>query len=338
MTQRERREGQRQVPTLLVVGVVALLLLGAVLWWGWRLRDPTTPLAVAPIPTQASTLPVSVTPTLPSWVETSGPPSSPHQTTDSSTPTSTSSPTPPTGHLSTSSSAPAARVLGCRSALSVNEKVAQGGSLPAQCTSTGWHYVIPAAPNPVTPRRVETVWAMNGKPVVFHEGDTVHFRATFTGQLGAAAQDDNNWHVMWQLHGISTDGVWRSPLLGINVRHGQLRLGGGAGHPNHSYDPLSRNYEWSRDLAAYADGRTYDVAVTIFLSTNPDQGWIDAWVNGRKVLTHWHPISPQGNRPGTFYPNQPEIASRNGLYRGTQNNAPIPTYQQSMRIEMISPG
>lgn len=177
---------------------------------------------------------------------------------------------------------------------------------------------------------------MNGRRVTFHEGDTVHFRARFTGQLGPAAQDDNNWQVMWQLHGVSTDGVWRSPPAGLNVRQGQLRLGGGAGHPDHSY--TGHNYEWSRDLARYQDGKTYDVEVTIYLSTDPDRGWIDTRVNGVAVLTHWKPVSAQGYRPGTFFSNQPEIASRNGLYRGTQNGAPLPTYEQSMRIQMISPG
>lgn len=221
----------------------------------------------------------------------------------------------------------------CNPRFAMHEWVRQGGGLTPTCAHGAWDFVIPADAYPVIPRRSESVWAVEGSVPTVSPGDTAHLHAKFTGNLGPAAQDDNDWHVLWQLQGITTQGTWVPPSMGLNVRHGKLRIGGGGGHPNHSY--AGRNHEWSVDLAKYTDGTTYDVQVAVFISPDPAQAWVDVHVNGVQVLNHYRPTSPQGFQPGTIYANQPLLSGRNGLYRGTQNNATIPTYEQRMRIEVL---
>lgn len=251
-----------------------------------------------------------------------------------SLPTSTQpTATDPTATPITSSATPKA----CNPHISVAEWVQQGISLFPVCNDGAWDFVIPANANPVIPRRTEAVWAWDGGLKRFHAGDTVNFHAVVTGKLGPVAQQDNDWHVVWQLQGLS-DGKWVPPVMGFNIRHGKLRMGGGGGHPDHSYAADGHNYEWSVDLANYTDGQPYELQASVYLSPDPALAWVSATVNGVPVLDHYRPRSKTGYMPATMYPSQPELTSRDGLYRGTQNNAPIPTYEQSVRIDMIHEG
>ena len=53
----------------------------------------------------------------------------------------------------------------------------------------------------VSKRRIERMWTVDGRTCTHTRGDLVVFEAEFMGVLGAAAASDNQWHVLWQLHG-----------------------------------------------------------------------------------------------------------------------------------------
>lgn len=121
--------------------------------------------------------------------------------------------------------------------------------------------------------------------------------------------------------------------MDLYVRKGELRLGGGSGHPNQNWS--TRNYEWIRKLATYQDNKPFRVKIQAYLSSDPKKGWVSAWVNGVQVLNQYRPTSYAGGlQPGTYYPGQSYVASRTGLYRGTQSGA-IPTYRQSVTAKVI---
>ncbi|MDO5663199.1 MAG: heparin lyase I family protein, partial [Brachybacterium sp.] len=229
-----------------------------------------------------------------------------------------------------------ASTINCTSALTAPFAQAQGGGSAPVCANNTWVYDLPATNAPATVRRTETHWGTGNSVVQYREGQTVTHEAVYAGTLGAAGQADNDWHVLWQLHGPFKDGSWPGPALGLNVRNGQLRLGGGAGHPDHSW--ARRNYEWVRPIATWTDGKPVRVRVQTYLSSDPARGWVSAWVDGRQVLNQWRPTSYSGGlRPGTFYRGMDYVASRDGLYRGTQAGTP-PTYRQVMSVQVVRAG
>lgn len=194
------------------------------------------------------------------------------------------------------------------------------------CAGHDWRFRIPADSSPATPRRTEVAWA-DARP-----GQTITASFTVRGRLGPAAWAKGNWHTLWQLHG-PTNGQWRPPAMTLGVTEGRLVLEGGSGHPSHSWS--GANYWWRVPLAGYADDRSYQVVVQTHLSSDPSDGWVSVTVNGKRLLERWRPVSSSGLRPGTVYPGQPVVASRNGLYRGSQPGASRPTYEQSVLMHVV---
>ncbi|WP_284304352.1 heparin lyase I family protein [Mobilicoccus caccae] len=168
----------------------------------------------------------------------------------------------------------------------------QGSASDPVCANDTWIYDLPAQGNPAATRRTETHWGTNRTVTQYREGQTVTHEATYTGQLGAVAQGDSNWHVIWQLHGPMKDASWPGPAMTLAVRNGQLRLGGGAGHPNQDWS--RRNYEWLAPLTTWTDGKPVRVKVQTYLSADSTKGWVSAWVDGRQVLNQWRPTSIKG--------------------------------------------
>lgn len=203
-----------------------------------------------------------------------------------------------------------------------------------------WLFDLPARPSPDTPRRSEIHWSVDGAWASHGDGDLVHFEAVFVPHLGEASAHDFDWHVLWQLHGPNTSGVWEGPAMSLNIRNGHLRLDGGAGHVDH--DSGTHNMEWSYTLGSYKDGVATRVRVESLLSSNPDVGWVSVWVDGTQAVNHWVPVSAAGYKPGTYY-NQ-YVAQRSGLYRGTQSvgatdggyTSVIPTYRQWVTTTPLS--
>lgn len=204
---------------------------------------------------------------------------------------------------------------------------------PVRLTDGTWHFVAPATSNTTPKRRSEVFWSANGTPLRPKEGDTLCYDVEFTGQLGAAAQSDQDWHVLMQVVG-TVDGKWLGPSFGLHVRNGEIRLGGGGGHPLQNYS--SSNHEWNHVLSKYEDGRTYRLTVQAKLSSDTNIGWLNAWVDGTQVVSQYQPISPQGLKPGTLYPGNDGIAVRSGLYRGTDASGTRPTYEQWTKVKPLS--
>lgn len=215
------------------------------------------------------------------------------------------------------------------SRVAVQETVLAGGADPVRCDRDDWTFRIPASAHPGTPRRTEAVW--KDVPV----NGVLDFETYLTAHLGEGARLPGNWQVVWQLHG-PVKGRWGPPAMGLSIDEGKLRIAGGNGHPDHSWE--GHDYWWRRDLANFADGRVYRVRVQSRLSTDPAKGWISVWVDGRQVLDHYKPTSRQGRHPGTVYPGQTPLASRTGLYRGSQPGAERPTDEQSVRMRIVRAG
>lgn len=247
--------------------------------------------------------------------------------------------TTPQAHLAASTTAidsASPTVLGCASTVAVSPYAqTQGGAQVPICARDQWVYDIPASSAPPTVRRTETHWGSATALKQFTEGDTVTYEAEYTGTLGQAAQKDYDWHVIWQLHGPS-GASWGPPAMGLNVRNGELRLGGGSGHP--LQDWATRNYEYSYRLATWRDNTPVRVKVQTYLSTDPGKGWVSVWIDGKQVLNQVRPASYKGAlRPATYYPGLSYVVSRTGLYRGSQS-ADVPTYRQAVTARVISAG
>lgn len=225
--------------------------------------------------------------------------------------------------------------LACTSAVTSPFAQTQGQSSAPMCVRDQWIYDLPATSSPDTVRRTETHWGSTNALKEYREGDTVTYEAEYTGELGKAGQEDNDWHVLWQLHGPFGN-TWRAPAMGINVRHGELRLGGGSGHPDHDWS--KRNYEWIYKIGTWTDNKPVRVKVQTYLSSDPAKGWVSAWVNGQQVLDKVIPTSYSGKlRPGTYYPGMSYVVSRTGLYRGSQG-AVVPTYRQAITAQVFRAG
>lgn len=207
----------------------------------------------------------------------------------------------------------------------------EGGAEPPMCIADQWVFVLPGMPNPPTVRRSELFLTHKGVEVAGGEGAVIDHEVDLTVHLDAAGRGDDDWHVVWQLHG-PTSGEWRPPPVSMRIRNGELTVSGGAGWPGHDWK--TANHEWSRILTPIEDGRRYRVRVTTHLASDPKQAWISARVDGRTVLEKWHPRSEMGYEVGTLYPGQATVKSRIGLYRGSQGAQP-PSYTQAVAQKIV---
>lgn len=200
----------------------------------------------------------------------------------------------------------------------------EGGAERPMCINGLWNFVVPGVDKPANPRRSELFVVQDGRPITGREGQTLHQEFDITPNLGPAGADDRQWHIVWQLHG-PTNGEWKPPPVALRIRNGQLALTGGAGWPGHNW--TTANHEWLQPLTPIRDGETYRVIVDVYLSADTGKAWVSGSVNGRRVVDRWHPVSRAGYRSGTIYPGQAAVASRIGLYRGSQGAAPPKTTQ-----------
>lgn len=195
---------------------------------------------------------------------------------------------------------------------------------PVKLGST-WTFDMPAMSSPPEPRRTEVWWALDKQAVSYGEGDVASYMADVSFDLGAAADAADHWHCLWQLHG-PTNGTWSGPAMCLGVIGGYLRMWGGHGHPKHDY--RDNYYYWSIPLVRVSNRTKYRVKVQSYLSSDPQLGWVSAWVNGASVLSRVRPRSNKGLMPGTLYPGMPEVWNRSGLYRGCNGNTQPPRYRQ----------
>ena len=127
----------------------------------------------------------------------------------------------------------------------------------------------------------------------FREGDRYYFG------LAVHLADDfpidtSDWQVIAQWKN-SRDS---SPPLSVKVGGGRFQLDGGAGVGE----------PWQRDIGPAPTGRRVDLVVGVRFSSDPDEGSVDVWQDGRQVVTGYHP------RSGTLYPDQVSYL-KVGLYR-----------------------
>lgn len=224
-----------------------------------------------------------------------------------------------------------ALTVGCTSIATAGYAQIQGTASPPLCTADRWVFDLPSSSAPASTRRTEAFWGTSQAPKTFHEGDTVTYEAEYTGVLGAAGQGDSDWHVLWQLHG-PVQGSWPGPAMGLAVRNRTLRFSGGDGHVGQNWS--TANYEWIKVIAPWKDGQTTRIKVQTYLSSDPNRGWVSAWVNGVQVLNQWQPVSAMGLKPATIYAGTDYLVSRTGLYRGTQAGSP-PNYRQVITARVI---
>ncbi len=221
----------------------------------------------------------------------------------------------------------------CRGNAYATAALAQNlGESAPRCVDDTWTFAIPAADPAFTPRRTEVAWGLRKGGFNLTEGSELTFEALVSARLGPAGTSDDDWHVFWQFVG-TTAGEWRAPNFQIGVRHGKLRLWGGASHPDHKW--TGPDFSWSRDLADFSDDRVYRVRVRALLSTDPAMGTLDAWVDGAHLVQAWHPVSAQGLRPSTMVPEHADLHVRSGLYRGTDAPHAPPTYAQSVTMRVL---
>lgn len=230
-------------------------------------------------------------------------------------------------------------------ALTVGEVSTQNTTGTPVVAGAGWAYTHPADAAPLTPRRVETQWAVNGAVPQFLDGDIARIEFTVVGQLGAAAQptSQDHWHVVCQLWGPADDPAnpWdRFVKHGVKITRGKLHWYGGDAHPLHQWTQ-AQTREYEIPLADYTDGASYRIVVEAKMADHPD-GWLSVWCNG--VLwprgEQWRPRgiwngADTANYTGVKYTHAPGswVSLRNGLYRGTNSTAADrPTYQQSVTV------
>ncbi|WP_168582205.1 heparin lyase I family protein [Gephyromycinifex aptenodytis] len=198
---------------------------------------------------------------------------------------------------------------------------------PPICYGSSWNFVLPADPTPAPRRRSEVFVSQGREPRTYRPGDEVHFAATITGFLGAAADTTTDWHVLWQVLG-QTNGQWKGPSMALIVADGRLALSGGNGHPEHGE---GNSYQWNRLITPYRDGTPYRIEIDSRLDA--EDGWVTVRLDGETVLDRYRPRTAEGKRLGTVYPGQDELTERYGLYRGS--DAKPPAYAQMVRQDVV---
>ena len=108
--------------------------------------------------------------------------------------------------------------------------------------------------------------------------------------------DTSDWQVVAQWKNLG-DG---SPPLSVQVHGGRFVLEGGEAIGKH----------WQRDLGPATTGARTDLVLRVHFSSDPDEGAVDAFLNGREVATDYHP------RGGTLYDGDRSYL-KTGLYRSS---------------------
>ena len=127
----------------------------------------------------------------------------------------------------------------------------------------------------------------------FREGDRFFFGlAVYLADDFPA--DTSDWQVIAQWKNLG-DG---SPPLSLKVGGGRFLLDGGAGIGK----------LWQRDVGPVRTGQRTDLVLGVRFSSDPEEGAVDVWQDGRHVVTDHHP------RSGTLYPDEVSYM-KVGLYR-----------------------
>ena len=123
--------------------------------------------------------------------------------------------------------------------------------------------------------------------VNFTEGADYYFGDSFTLPTTFPVAEPS-WQVItqWKNDG---DG---SPPVEIKVGSGNVFIDGGYGYPK---GPAGKKY-WSRPIGPAVTGAQTSLVVHIHFSRTPSIGTIDVWLNGKRVISGYHPPS------GTLYP------------------------------------
>lgn len=149
--------------------------------------------------------------------------------------------------------------------------------------------------------------------------------ADFVAQvdLGAATADRGEWSVVFQLIGPARTGGWPAPPLTLHIRDNSWRIGGGAGISGGTKAAYAPNHP------AFHNGIAVHWRFAVVVSSNPGSDRVDAWLNGRHVVTAWHPPA------GTIYPTQDHLLIKSGLYTGGTDSQPIMAADRHVRISDI---
>lgn len=129
----------------------------------------------------------------------------------------------------------------------------------------------------------------------FREGDEYRFELSLYLPPDFPA-DTSDWQVVAQWKN-SGDG---SPPLSVQVHGGRFVLEGGEAVGKH----------WQRDLGPATTGAHTDLELRVHFSSDPDEGAVDVVLDGREVVSDYHP------RGGTLYPDESSYL-KTGLYRSS---------------------
>jgi hypothetical protein len=125
------------------------------------------------------------------------------------------------------------------------------------------------------------------KVFTFTEGSDYYFGDSFTLPSTFPVAEPS-WQVItqWKNDG---DG---SPPVEIKVGNGNVFIDGGYGYPK---GPAGKKY-WSKPIGPAVTAAQTSLVVHIHFSRTPSVGLIDVWLNGKQVISGYHPPS------GTLYP------------------------------------
>lgn len=217
-------------------------------------------------------------------------------------------------------------VASCGGAPSARLAQVQGDAAPPWCEANSWRFDLPATDDPTDRRRSE-IW-LDRQAGPYRVGDLAEVELRIWAALGDAAFSNDDWHLLWQLHG-PTRGAWKGPAVALYVRQGGWFVSGGTGHAGHGV--AGRSYLWEQRLGDYRDKAWHHLGLAVRLSDTPSTGSVSAWLGGAGSVDGYRPHTPRGLTPGTLPEGQTEVYSRVGLYRGTTGGAPAPAYEQQVR-------
>jgi hypothetical protein len=129
----------------------------------------------------------------------------------------------------------------------------------------------------------------------FREGDEYWFGLALYLPDGFPA-DTSDWQVVAQWKN-SGDG---SPPLSVQVHDGRFVLEGGEEIGKH----------WQRDIGSATTGARTDLVMRVHFASDPDDAAVDVLMNGREVISDYHPPG------GTLYPDENSYL-KTGLYRSS---------------------
>lgn len=248
------------------------------------------------------------------------------------------------------------------SQVSVTRWDTEGGTYTNTAMGDGsYALTLPATASPAAKRRIEPAWGVGAAatPAVYWYGETFKSRLEVTPTLGAAGQDtssDNQWHVLWQLIGKNQSGEWGAgePGGGFVFNNGRIRWQAGDSHPLHQWNSAG-SYMYRLDCGPFTDGVKVTLDVEIYLADDPD-GWLTIRRDGSTIVDHYRPLGGWPNRvdwwtaggwtsnaqrPGTMW-THPDgaldtgwVQFKSGLYRGSNNSAPPPTYEQGVVVKPL---